>query len=209
MPPVSSRTTTKSTPCSSSALIGEACSAASWVRTGRRLAYRPSALRIASRPCSGRTLAFGSDHFGPPTAPSSTALAAWHAARVDAGSGSPWRSMAIPPMSCSLKVKVWLKRLATAFRTATAAAATSGPMPSPGRTTISACMLTLVTFDFRDTAQQITQLIDAFQQAGLREAVQREGVDAAIGRAQLARRNVDGQLIVRALHQQLHVGLVQ
>ena len=46
-------------------------------RTGRRLANRPRPLRSPSRPCSGRG-ASGSvvSHFGPPTAPSSTASAA-------------------------------------------------------------------------------------------------------------------------------------
>jgi hypothetical protein len=64
-----------STPCSSSALIGEASSTAGCGTTGRRFANSPSALRSCSRPCSGRTLEFGSDHFGPPTAPSRIASA--------------------------------------------------------------------------------------------------------------------------------------
>ena len=45
-------------------------------RPGRRLAKRPSALRSARSPCSGRTVADGSSHFGPPTAPSRIASAA-------------------------------------------------------------------------------------------------------------------------------------
>ncbi len=65
-----------STPASSSGRSGEACTSLGLTDTGRRLAKRPSALRIAKRPCSGRTLARGSSHFGPPTAPSSTASAA-------------------------------------------------------------------------------------------------------------------------------------
>src|SRR5690606_5409953 len=140
MPPVSSRTTTMSTPSSSSDLIGEAPSAAACGRTGRRLANRPSALRIASRPCSGRTLALGSDHLGPPTAPSRIASAFFAASRVDAGSGSPWRSMAMPPMSCSWKEKTWPWRAAMASSTGRVAETISGPMPSPGSTTMFACM---------------------------------------------------------------------
>ena len=41
------------------------------------------------------------------TAPSNTASAFWQAARVEAGSGSPVLSMAMPPMSCSLKLNWW------------------------------------------------------------------------------------------------------
>ena len=44
--------------------------------TGRRLAKTPRPLRSPSSACSGRTVAFGSSHFGPPTAPSRTASAA-------------------------------------------------------------------------------------------------------------------------------------
>ena len=42
---------------------------------GRRLANSPRPPRRAKRACSGRTAAFGSSHFGPPTAPSRTASA--------------------------------------------------------------------------------------------------------------------------------------
>ena len=54
MPPVSSRTTSRSVPSTTSRRSGLASSSASTARTGRRLAYRPSALRRPSRPCSGR-----------------------------------------------------------------------------------------------------------------------------------------------------------
>ena len=74
-PPVSSRTTSRSTPFEPLRPSGEASTSAGCGATGRRLAYRPSALRIASSPCSGRTFAVGLSHFGPPTAPSSTASA--------------------------------------------------------------------------------------------------------------------------------------
>ena len=66
-----------STPSRYSGLSVEASLSASKIRTGRRFAYRPSALRMPSSPCSGRGLA-GSvvSHFGPPMAASSTASAA-------------------------------------------------------------------------------------------------------------------------------------
>ena len=66
-----------------------------------QLAYRPSARRRPSRPCSGRTFAVGSSHLGPPTAPSSTASARWHACSVSSGSAEPVASMAAPPMRCA------------------------------------------------------------------------------------------------------------
>ncbi|MNE85942.1 hypothetical protein D3C80_1829930 [compost metagenome] len=65
------------------------------------MAYRPMALRMASRPCSGRTLALS--HLGPPTAPSRTASEARQAALVASGRASPVASMAAPPIRCSEK----------------------------------------------------------------------------------------------------------
>ncbi len=53
---------------------GECASVASVTLTGRRLANRPSALRIPSSPSSG--LRLPPSHFGPPTAPRNTASAA-------------------------------------------------------------------------------------------------------------------------------------
>jgi len=80
-----------------------------------------------------RTAARGSLHFGPPTAPSSTASPARQAASDSSGSGSPVSSMAIPPTSASVKVNVWPKRAATASSTLRPSATTSGPMPSAGK----------------------------------------------------------------------------
>src|ERR1700693_615898 len=76
MPPVSSRTTSRSVPSIRSRRSGEASYSAGSGLTGRRLAYRPSPLRSPSSPCSGRGLS-GSvvSHFGPPTAASRTASA--------------------------------------------------------------------------------------------------------------------------------------
>ena len=54
MPPVSSRTTSRSTPAIRSSRSGLASISAAIGLTGRRFAYRPSPLRSPSRPCSGR-----------------------------------------------------------------------------------------------------------------------------------------------------------
>ncbi len=54
---------------------------------GRRLANNPISLRMRSKPASGRVLALGSSHFGPPTAPSKTASLARQAFSVCFGQG--------------------------------------------------------------------------------------------------------------------------
>src|SRR5512133_3547619 len=130
--------TMMSTPFSFSALSGEESISAGWTFTGRRLANTPSPLRSPSSPCSGRTLALGSSHFGPPTAPSSTALDFWHSVRTASVSATPWASIEQPPISRSTNVKSWPRFFATTWRTRMASAVTSGPMPSPGRTTMFA-----------------------------------------------------------------------
>ena len=66
----------RSTPSSSSGRSGDDATSAGWTLTGRRLANSPSPPRSAKSACSGRTGADGSDHFGPPTAPSRIASAA-------------------------------------------------------------------------------------------------------------------------------------
>src|SRR4051812_46906989 len=136
MPPVSSRTTSRSVPSMRSRLSGLASSSASKGLTGRRLANRPRPSRRPSSPCSGRGLS-GSvvSHCGPPTAPSRTASASRQAAMVSSGRGDPVASMAAPPMRCSENVKP-----SRARRTSTAEATTSGPIPSPGRRAMRALM---------------------------------------------------------------------
>ncbi len=78
-----------STPLSFSGLSGEAAASSGMVVTGRRFANKPSALRIASKPCSGRCCTGMSAHFGPPTAPSRIPVEALHAATVASGNGEP------------------------------------------------------------------------------------------------------------------------
>src|SRR3954471_8689592 len=136
IPPVSSRTTSRSVPSMRSRLSGLASSSASKGLTGRRLANRPRPSRRPSSPCSGRGR-FGSvvSHFGPPTAPRRTASAARQPAKVSSGSGDPVASIAAPPIEYSENVKS-----PSAWSTSTAEATTSRPIPSPGRRAIVALM---------------------------------------------------------------------
>src|SRR4051812_2955531 len=125
-----------SVPSISSRLSGLASSSAANGLTGRRLANRPRPARRPSSPCSGRG-ASGSvvSHFGPPTAPSSTASASRQPARVSSGRGDPVASIAAPPTKYSENVNP-----SSALSTSTAEATTSGPIPSPGRRAIRAVM---------------------------------------------------------------------
>ena len=81
---------------------GLASTSAGLGRTGRRFAYRPRPLRRPRRPCSGRG-ASGSvvSHFGPPTAPSSTASAPRHASSTSSVRAVPCASIEAPPTGCS------------------------------------------------------------------------------------------------------------
>src|SRR3954454_22229785 len=136
MPPVSSRTTSRSVPSMRSRLSGLASSRASKGLTGRRLANSPRPSRRPSSPCSGRGgCASGVSHFGPPTAPRRTASAARQPAKVSSGSGDPVASIAAPPIEYSENVKS-----PSALSTSTAEATTSRPIPSPGRRAIVALM---------------------------------------------------------------------
>src|SRR3954468_3881509 len=136
MPPVSSRTTSRSVPSMRSRLSGLASSSASNGLTRRRLANSPRPARRPSSPCSGRGFA-GSvvSHCGPPTAPRRTASASRQAAMVSSGRGLPVASIAAPPTRCSVNSKPSIAR-----RTSTAEATTSGPIPSPGSRAMRALM---------------------------------------------------------------------
>src|SRR5690606_30954438 len=106
---------------------------------GRRLPNSPSCERIFSRPRSGRMAGSMVSHFGPPTAPSSTASAARARSRVSSASGTPYLSMAAPPNSSKASSKPRANLSLARFSTLTASAMISGPIPSPGRTRI--CLL--------------------------------------------------------------------
>src|SRR5438105_15758726 len=132
MPPVSSRTTSRSVPSMRSRRSGLASSSAPLGRTGLRLANSSSPFRSASRPCSGRG-APGAvvPHFGPPTAPRSTASESRQAARSSGVRAVPCASIEAPPTRCSSTSKPPI-----ASSSSRAAAMISGPMPSPGRVTM-------------------------------------------------------------------------
>ena len=106
--------------------------------TGRMLAKTLNSARSFKSPCSGRTLALGSDHCGPPTAPRITASLSLQLDIVLAGKGSPVASIAAPPINCSLKLKLWPCRDAMTSRSSRPEFVTSGPIPSPGRSVIRA-----------------------------------------------------------------------
>src|SRR5262245_8999702 len=102
-------------------------------------------------PASGRTAA--PSHFGPPTAPSSTASATRQAASVSAGSGSPASSIAAPPKACSSTAS----SSGSTASTRTATAITSGPIPSPGRQTIRLGAMQLSTRQVEHVAVEVRE----------------------------------------------------
>src|SRR4051812_36964178 len=134
MPPVSSRTTSRSVPSIRSRLSGLASSRAVAGRTGRRLANRPSPLRRPSSPCSGRgSSGLVVSHLGPPTAASSTASELRHAASVSGVRAVPCWSIETPPIGWSS-----ISKPPRRSSSARALSVISGPIPSPGRATIFA-----------------------------------------------------------------------
>lgn len=81
-----------------SSFNGDLCNRHSNVCTGLTFAKSPNFLRIANRPCSGRTLALGSlSKRGSPTAANNTASAHLHILNVSSGNGSPTKSIACAP----------------------------------------------------------------------------------------------------------------
>src|SRR5271170_2557132 len=132
MPPVSSRTTSRSVPSIRSRRSGEAPYSAGSGLTGRRFAYSPSPLRRPSRPCSGRGFC-GSvvSHLGPPTAASSTASASRHACSTSSVSATPSTSIEAPPNRYSSNSKS-----PSVSSSSSVGSMISGPMPSPGRVTM-------------------------------------------------------------------------
>src|ERR1700730_4736033 len=128
MPPVSSRTTSRSVPSILSRRSGEASYSAGCGLTGLRFAYSRSPLRNPSNPCSGLGCS-GSvvSHFGPPTAASRTASERRQALSTSSGSGVPWASIEAPPKEGSSN-----SNSATAPSTSSVGAMISGPIPSPG-----------------------------------------------------------------------------
>ena len=133
-PPVSSRTMTRSTPVEQLGPERRRRRRARAGRvTGRRFAYSPSPPRSANSACSGRTVALGSSHFGPPTAPRSMASAAPQAATSSSRIGDAVR---VDRGAADERARTSRRRSRTrppaASTTRRAAATTSGPTPSPG-----------------------------------------------------------------------------
>ncbi len=158
--------------------------------TGRRFAKVPSALRRPSSPVSGRTLASGADHFGPPMAPSRMASLARQESRVACGSGSPVRSMAAPPkgwcVERELVAEALRDRVEAAhalggnFRTdAIAAQHRDGCLHAQ----LSLCRC-FVGGDPLLLLQQEAEFIDAIEQAVAREGIDGELDADAIGQLQ-------------------------
>ena len=104
---------------------------------GRRLAYRPSSLRMPSSARSGLRCPGRVSHLGPPTAPSSTLSLARQAFRLSSGRGAPHASMAHPPQRApyqsGTRARTSPPRLSAPR---TAPPTISGPMPSPGTSTM-------------------------------------------------------------------------
>src|SRR5690606_31054644 len=164
---------------------------------------------------SGRSLASGADHFGPPMAPSRMASAARQLLSVSSGSGSPWLSMATPPKSRASNVNSWPNRAATFSSARTPSRVTSGPMPSPARTVMLAFLQELqlgrkaganrrprewsvtqrlapllVRGDGCVLRQQVAELVHALHQAVAGEGLDGEGHGAAVRQLQRARLQV-------------------
>src|SRR5579862_4648528 len=90
---------------------------------------------MASKACSGRSARGRVSYVGPPTAPRRMASACCARRNVASGSGCPATSYPAPPIGA---VSVSMARPSPRSRCSTlsASAATSGPMPSPGRIAI-------------------------------------------------------------------------
>src|SRR5690242_11520553 len=164
-------------------------------------------LRSRSRPRSGFLAKGTLSHFGPPTAPSSTASAVMAFAIVASLTGRPSLSMAAPPTSASSTSKPTARRLPSQSMVRRTWRMTSGPMPSPGRIKsflLAAMMdsgiakrredegsgvhpgpgLAVALFETVDIARMLhgqADVVEALQQAFLAEGIDLEMHMAAIG----------------------------
>ena len=76
---------------------------------GLKLQYKFSPPLNPNNACSGLTFALGLSHFGPPTAPKSTASLLLQASKVLSGNGVPKLSIAHPPACKNSNSKLWQK----------------------------------------------------------------------------------------------------
>ena len=111
---------------------GDEATSAGWTVTGRRFANSPSVPRSANSACSGRTVAAGLSHLGPPHAPSRIASPAPAASMSSGRIATPYVSIALPPAAISDQSTPKSNARPAASSTARPAATTSGPTPSPG-----------------------------------------------------------------------------
>ena len=166
-------------------------------RDRAQFAKTPSSWRSRSSPASGRTLASGSDHFGPPIAPSSTASARRQPASVAAGSGSPVASMAAPPNGAGFERELVAEAARDRLEHAHAFGVTSGPMPSPARTAIVRLHRRALLEGARCRgmrSQQEAELVDAVQAGSSARTARAESSTAApVGQRQRGAREVDGR----------------
>ena len=113
---------------------------AGWRRGRDPCAGRAGPARAASR--SGR-----SSHFGPPTAPKSTASAA-RQRRACRRAAAPSSSIAVPPTGCSVISKLKSEPSPSGRAASLAAVTISGPIPSPGSATRSIVRLSAAAANF-------------------------------------------------------------
>src|SRR5580700_2572583 len=134
MPPVLSRTIIRSSPRITSAFSVEASTSGSSTMAGRKLANRSSSLRSRRMEISGRLSNPNASHFGPPTEPNRMASASRALAIVSSVIGTPRASSEAPPTRSSDSSKVTMRRRSIQSSTRRTSRITSGPIPSPGRT---------------------------------------------------------------------------
>jgi hypothetical protein len=145
-----------------------------------QIGEQPERLAQLQQALFGRTLAFGSDHCGPPTAPSKRGIGALRqlergrrqrlARRIDGGAAEQRR------LELELMPKARLPRSSAR----TASAVTSPPMPSPASTAISAFIqhspqqraCRFEALDVLELAAQVAEFVHAVDQA-----VARKGFD--------------------------------
>ena len=89
--------TTRSISFSEYAKVSTARRPREFSQAGLKLANKPNPFRSARIPSSGRTVATGLSHFGPPTAPNKTASDPKTIFIVSSGNALPVASIAVPP----------------------------------------------------------------------------------------------------------------
>src|SRR6476620_8283145 len=175
---------------------------------GRKLANSPRCLRRPRIACSGRSARSSLSYFQSPTAPNRMASAALASSSVESGSGWPCASYAAPPTG-AVSSSNWRS---STFRTLSASATISVPMPSPGRTAIFMLTSTrngvgkprfrrealgLERLDLVRLPQREPDVVEAIEEAGLAERLHVEADRRAAGRGDQLAIEIDRQLVAR------------